>query len=546
MAAHSGADNGGDPRLSIVVPAYDAEPYLAECLDSVLGQPFADFEVVLVDDGSTDATAVIAQRYAARDARIRLHRQHNAGLGAARNAGVRLARGELLAFVDADDWLPKDAYSPMVTALDRSGSDFAVGTLKRDSGRISPRMRANHAHDRLRLTIEEQPMMLADVFAVNKVFRRSFWDRADLSFPEGTSYEDQVALTRAFLMAAAFDVLRHTVYVWRSRTDGSSISQQRHELRDLNDRIVTKRASTAMVHAYASPSTQRVWHVGVLPIDMVSYFWQVPGCSAEYWQLLRAAIAEFWAGAGYSFAEVALPVQQRQMGWLVEHDRRRDLERLVDFVRAHPNGLPVAVDGERVRCLLPGADDPDSGIPAELYELSAAELRWEARLLDMGCAADTISLHGFALVRNVPSAGHKMTLAMVATSDTGVRADVEIEGRNEPRATRWVAQSAHDYDSYGFEATLHAGVLADLTRRSSPQGTSSWTFTMTRTIEGLTRSGSFTSWLPRLTQRGWQQLSSGMEFRLVGHDGELCLQLRPVEGSPDETPPPPSTLSGHD
>jgi hypothetical protein len=460
---------------------------------------------------------------------------------------VQLARGDLLTFVDADDWLPRDAYTPMIEALDRSRSDFVVGTLQRDSGRVSPRMRANHARDRLGITIEDQPMMLADVWAMNKVFRRSFWDGANLSFPEGIVYEDQVALTRAFLMAEVFDVLHHTVYVWRSRADGSSMSQQRHTLQDLHDRVLTKRESTAMVHAYASPATQRTWHLGVLPVDMAEYFRQVRGCSVEYWQLLRAATVEFWADAGYSFAEAAVPVQQRLMAWLVEHDRRGDLETLVDFVRNHRGGLPVALAGDTVRCLLPGADDAASGIPAELYELSAAELRWEARLVDLRWGPDSISLQGFALVRNVPSAGHRTTLTMVAFSDTGARVDVDVEARTEPRATTWVGQPAHDYAGYGFEATLRPRLLAEVAQSHSSEAVSSWRFALTRTVEGLTRSGSFTSWLPKLVHGRWRKLESGAEFRLIGENGELCLQLRRTsQGSLEETTRPASTLDGHD
>ena len=97
------------PEISLVVPFYNVEEYLADCLDSLLSQTWTDFEVVLVDDGSPDGSRAIADRYAAQDARIRIISVENGGLGAARNTGVRSARGRYLAFVDSDDLLPPGA-----------------------------------------------------------------------------------------------------------------------------------------------------------------------------------------------------------------------------------------------------------------------------------------------------------------------------------------------------------------------------------------------------------------------------------------------------
>ena len=244
------------PLLSIVVPVYNVEGYLSECLESILCQPMRDLEVILVDDGSTDSSGRIATRFARSSPRVRLLRQANAGLGAARNAGARAARGHMLAFVDSDDTLPSDAYTHMVSTLERTGSDFVVGKLVRDRDGVKsamPLMRRNHERQRLAITLEEMPEILADVFAVNKVFRRSFWDDAGLSFPDRLRYEDQIALTSAFLTAGRIDVLRDTVYHWRVRPDRTSITQRRHEIEDLRDRLLTKQ----MTHGHGARSRVR-------------------------------------------------------------------------------------------------------------------------------------------------------------------------------------------------------------------------------------------------------------------------------------------------
>jgi glycosyltransferase involved in cell wall biosynthesis len=92
-----------DPKISVVMPAYNAAAFVDEAVGSILGQTFRDFEFIIIDDGSTDATASILKRYAALDGRIRLHHQENLGLIAALNRGCRLARGEYIARMDADD-----------------------------------------------------------------------------------------------------------------------------------------------------------------------------------------------------------------------------------------------------------------------------------------------------------------------------------------------------------------------------------------------------------------------------------------------------------
>ncbi|MEA2125728.1 MAG: CDP-glycerol glycerophosphotransferase, partial [Solirubrobacteraceae bacterium] len=119
------------PRISVVVPIYNVEPYLEECLASIAGQTFRDLEVVMVDDGSKDSSPEIAERFVAQDDRFQLIQQPNGGLGKARNTGIEAATGEFLAFVDSDDYLAENAYELLLEALEESGSDFATGNVRR-------------------------------------------------------------------------------------------------------------------------------------------------------------------------------------------------------------------------------------------------------------------------------------------------------------------------------------------------------------------------------------------------------------------------------
>ena len=113
------------PTISVIVPAYNTEDFLPRCLDSLLAQGFSDFEVVLVDDGSTDRSFSVLESYVGRFAACTLISQENRGLSAARNAGVRVSRGRYLAFVDSDDWVAPTFLETLYRIATETGSDIA-------------------------------------------------------------------------------------------------------------------------------------------------------------------------------------------------------------------------------------------------------------------------------------------------------------------------------------------------------------------------------------------------------------------------------------
>jgi len=356
------------PLVSVVVPVYDVAAYLPHCLESLLAQASVELDIVVVDDGSTDGSGAIADRYAAEEPRIRVVHTDNHGLGAARNEGLRHVRGEYVGFADSDDVVPPTAFSTMLRSLERSGSDFVTGSIvwwRGDDLTEPPWMRRLHHPARSGTTAAEHPEILGDVFAWNKLFRRSFWESADLSWPEGVRYEDQPTTTRAYL-AGRFDVLPSVVYHWRIRDDGTSITQQRASVADLTDRFATKRMALASVDA--SPDADAIRPVfldRVLAGDLHRYFLLIPGCSDEWWALLESGVRELWGER--SLVHSGLPPVHRLTGWLVEQGRRDDAATVMRYV-AGLDGAPaprVRTDDGRVRIDVPGID-PASVDPAAL------------------------------------------------------------------------------------------------------------------------------------------------------------------------------------
>lgn len=114
------------PLISIIVPVYKVEPYLRKCVDSILAQTYTNIEVILVDDGSPDGCPAICDEYRKQDERVVVIHQENGGLSAARNAGLNVARGEYIGFVDSDDWIEPDMYEVLFQLISATESDVSI------------------------------------------------------------------------------------------------------------------------------------------------------------------------------------------------------------------------------------------------------------------------------------------------------------------------------------------------------------------------------------------------------------------------------------
>lgn len=480
------------PRLSVVVPVYNVEDYLAECLDSILAQTFDDLEILLVDDGSTDGSVALAKRYVRRHPQVRMIRQANAGLGAARNTGVRHVNGELLAFVDSDDAIPPYAYELMVGTLAESGSDFVVGSVEQGvPGDASepPWLRRIHQDRLVGVRVEDQPQVIHDIFAWNKVYRRSFWDRAEMSFPEGVRYEDQVALTRAYLLADRVDVLVRPVYLWRVRTDGSSITQRRHELADLQDRVATKLMTSQVVDELASPRLREQWRRQGLPGDFPVYFREIPTCDDAYWDLLHIGMRQM-----VEVDEIArwwLPSPQRLTGWLVAAGRREEAAAVAEHLASCPRGIAIEVRGDESVALLPYVDEP-RGIPAELYRLADHEIVFDARLVDVRLEDQHLVVEGWALLRGAPPADLPTSLEATWRHDGGREVRAEVEEWRSDDIDAWMDREHQSFARSGFTARVPLTSLVeegDTTHRPPAP----WRLTLKRQVAAIVREGTFRS-----------------------------------------------------
>ncbi|MEL7976916.1 CDP-glycerol glycerophosphotransferase family protein [Isoptericola sp. F-RaC21] len=443
--------------VTVVVPVYNVERYVGECLESILAQTHRRLEVVVVDDGSPDRSIDVVNAIAARDRRVRVVRQENAGLGAARNTGVRNARGTMLCFVDSDDTVPPNAIEVMLTSLTRSGSDFAVGSLVRDTSagkHMPPWARKLHDRTRTGVTIADEPDVLKNVFAWTKLFRTDYFRRVVGAFPDGL-YEDQVPSAKAYLHGR-FDVLQDVVCHWRIRDDESSITQQKSTMRDLTGRWRMLDELHEVMRDAPGPVRQ-AWEAKVVGFDMRPYYEQVPRTEDDYWGFLQREVRGFVDMAGYErLAEV--PVADRLLAAATYHGLRDDVVELVarrESLTWKVHG--VARDG-RVTLgddYLEGLELARDGVVDDLEH----DVEVVARVADVVLQPAAVTIEGSAFLSFVDLDGTESEIIVEAVSPLGHR----VAGRVERFADETVDMRAvdpwNDHAASGYRARFDLGEL---------------------------------------------------------------------------------------
>ena len=229
-------------KISVIVPAYNVENYIFDMLISLRDQSFADFEVVMVDDGSTDRSAFIAESFAEKDGRFRLYRQKNAGVSAARNFGLSQARGEFVVFYDPDDYIPRNALEKTYEAGKAAGADIVVGVMEEKNLGESVIYMDSQKLAKMKSIAPEDEHFIGAWSVCNKAFARDFLRANGLEFENISNAEDGVFTFRALNHARRItgcDAVTYN-YVRRPFWESASATQ-----------IVDKRYFTQLLASHA-------------------------------------------------------------------------------------------------------------------------------------------------------------------------------------------------------------------------------------------------------------------------------------------------------
>ena len=212
------------PQFSIIIPVYRVEEYLEKCVDSILAQTCQDFELLLIDDGSTDGGAEAVR--AIRSPLVRLVRQPNAGVCAARNRGIELAQGDYLLFVDGDDWLAPNLLEDLSASIAATPADlYLFGALVERDGKVTGELHEELPAD-LPTHAKDAPQLFFGVMAPwNRAYRRTLFTEGGIRFATKVWYEDIRIVTKVLALAEQVVRLPGAYYHYLQR-EGSAMNNK--------------------------------------------------------------------------------------------------------------------------------------------------------------------------------------------------------------------------------------------------------------------------------------------------------------------------------
>lgn len=214
-------------KVSIIVPVYNVEKYLSQCLDSLINQTLKDIEIICVNDGSKDNSETILKAYQIKDPRIKIISQENKGLSVARNTGINAAKGEYIGLIDSDDWVDLDFYEKLYNAAKKYNSDIAAGDFYR-RGKIIKTQKLKYKKEEF-FTDDAERIKQAGIpkynYVWNKIYRRESLEKINCPFPVGRYYEDICWLVKVVYHLNGFVTVPNTFYHYR-RNEGSIITQK--------------------------------------------------------------------------------------------------------------------------------------------------------------------------------------------------------------------------------------------------------------------------------------------------------------------------------
>lgn len=210
-------------KVSIIVPVYNMEKYLTECMDSLINQTLDDIEIIVINDGSKDNSLKILKDYKKKyPDKLKIIDQVNSGISVARNNGLKIATGKYIGFVDSDDYVKKDMFEKLYNQIEKTKSDIVVCDIEEYRIKKNEFKYIDVANQIKGNNLYETPSIIntIDYGPCNKLFRKEMFDA--IKFPKDLKYEDLNAILKVFLIASKITTLNESLYIYRINETGET------------------------------------------------------------------------------------------------------------------------------------------------------------------------------------------------------------------------------------------------------------------------------------------------------------------------------------
>lgn len=275
--------------ISVIIPVYNVEAYLPQCLDSVLAQDYSSLQVIVIDDGSTDGSGAICDEYAARDSRVVVVHQKNGGAAAAKNAGLRIASGKYLSFVDSDDFLEPGAYSYMIGRLNESNADV----IRCSFNELYPDREVYHIPDPQNCQMSGKQFLLQYIrgwscgILWDKLYKRDIF--SGIYFEEGHKIDDEYFTYQGIMNAETVLCDTKCVYHYRRRKSSVMLSPASGKQIAIDWVDFTGKRRANVVNRF--PDLRKEFDLHFL--DAMLFFSRVPNASEESIMLIKQNLKQY-------------------------------------------------------------------------------------------------------------------------------------------------------------------------------------------------------------------------------------------------------------
>lgn len=216
-------------KVSIIIPVYNVEKYLSECLDSVVNQTFKDIEIICVNDGSTDTSLDILNEYAKKDNRIKIFSQENQGVSEARNKGINESTGEYICFLDSDDWYKKYYVEKQYNQIIKTGADISICSVSLYNNNTH-QYKDRKLHDIKNITKSDREYctykdlksyLFTNFEPALRMYKKSFFIENNLYYPKGVIFEDVTVSIKSIVLASKITFVKECLFYYRMSRNGS-------------------------------------------------------------------------------------------------------------------------------------------------------------------------------------------------------------------------------------------------------------------------------------------------------------------------------------
>ena len=460
------------PDISVIIPIYNVEEYLEECLDSVLNQTKDNLEVIMIDDGSTDSSGEIAKSYAEKYDNFQYHLIENNGLGHARNYAVPFATGKYIIFLDSDDIVVSDAYEKMFNLAEKNSSDLTICNVARFNSRKSW---ASNLHKKIFTDIEtnthitKNSNLIYDTTSWNKLILKSFYLENNFQFPEHILYEDIPVTIPMHCKANNVSVVDSIGYLWRVRDGASkSITQNTSSMDNLIDRIsVMKMTDKFFDENIKDKDLHFAKQLKYIEIDLMIFINICAGVDAETGRKMLEIIKEYVdASIDSSVFEKTTLINRQKYAYALDFDID-SLIKTIEYQKSNYFNAPIKEEnGEFI-----------VSVPEDLFTVKDRNVTEELKnnetvtaIDDVIIKKDSVEIFSFIYKRrfNIENYSQQSIHAYLYNDASGNKLPLHVdylEKKNLTEDRGYIFDSetglgqSYNYDGTGFKITVDAAAL---------------------------------------------------------------------------------------